>query len=54
MTFDHLKKVSNHITIGDYIKFAKDFDLPLKKEDLSEVFRQKSTRSGNKVDFDVF
>lgn len=40
--------------MGDYLKFCKDFDLPLKKEDLQEVFRQKSTRAGSKVNFGVF
>ena len=36
------------------MKLAKDFDLPLRKQDLLEVFRQKSTRAGNKVNFEVF
>jgi hypothetical protein len=54
MTFDELKVISNTMTVGDYLKFCKDFDLPLKKEDLIEVYRQKSVRAGRKVDFQVF
>lgn len=54
MTFDNLAEVSNLLNIGDYLKFCKDFDLPLKKQDLSEVFRKKSTRASNKVNFEVF
>ena len=42
------------MTVGDYLKLCKDFEIPLKKTDQQEVFRQKSLRSGHKVDFVVF
>ena len=46
--------MDNIITKGDFLKFCKDFDIPLEKKDQQEVFRQKAIRSGIPADIWVF
>lgn len=41
--------------LADYLKFCKDFKMPLSKIQQTEIVRKKSTRNGNKpIDFELF
>ena len=54
-TFDEQREIANSWIVGDYLKFCKDFNIPIKKEDQIEVFRKKKLRAGAKhVDFELF
>jgi hypothetical protein len=40
---------------ADYLKFCKDFKMPLTKLQQTEIVRKKSIRNGNKpIDFELF
>ena len=42
------------MVLGDYNKFCKDFEIPISKEDQKEVFRKKSIKTHNSVNFEKF
>lgn len=45
---------SNRLVLGDFLKFCKDFDVPISNHDQKEVFRKMSIRTNQMVDFEVF
>ena len=37
-----------------YLKFCKDFDIPVRKHDQQEVYRKKSVRAGESINYEKF
>ena len=55
LTFDELKIASNTLTLGDFHKFCKDFELGISKSDQAEIYRRICTKNKIKLaDFRVF
>ena len=44
MTFEEIGKEGAKLTYGDYIKLCQDFGIPLKKEQLTELYRIRIKR----------
>lgn len=40
--FDDLKEIMNEVDLGEYMKFCKDFEIPLSKSKITEVFKKTS------------
>jgi len=40
--FDDLKEIMNQVDLGEYTKFCKDFDIPLTKTKITEIFKKSS------------
>jgi hypothetical protein len=49
-----MHKLHHRIIQGDFLKFCKDFDIPITKKDQMEVYRKISIKHNLKVNFDVF
>jgi hypothetical protein len=41
--FDDLKEIMNEVDLGEYTIFCKDFNIPLSKSKITEVFKKSST-----------
>jgi len=55
LTFDQIDLQHKVILPADYLKFCKDFKMPLSKIQQTEIVRKKSIRNGNKpIDFELF
>ena len=39
---------------GDFLKFCKDFEIPITKKDQMEVYRKISIKNNLQVNFEVF
>mmetsp|Transcript_33504 Transcript_33504/g.51466 ORF Transcript_33504/g.51466 Transcript_33504/m.51466 type:complete len:198 (+) Transcript_33504:324-917(+) len=53
-TFDEIEKFNKKWLIGDFLKFCKDFQIPLPKIDQKEVFRRKVIRPNKSLTFEHF
>lgn len=40
--FDDLKEIMNEVDLGEYMIFCKDFQIPLSKAKLTEIFKKSS------------
>ncbi|CDW91270.1 UNKNOWN [Stylonychia lemnae] len=40
--FDDLKEIMNEVDLGEYTKFCKDFEIPLSKAKITEIFKKCS------------
>jgi hypothetical protein len=40
--FDDLKEIMNEVDLGEYMKFCKDFEVPLSKAKITEIFKKTS------------
>ena len=49
-----MKQIHHKLIQGDFLKFCKDFDIPITKKDQMEVYRKISIRNNLKVDFEVY
>ena len=54
-TFDEQSKFNNAFKPADWLKFCKDFQMPLTRAEQQDVARRKATRNGNQpIDFELF
>ena len=40
--FDDLREIMNEVDLGEYMIFCKDFQIPLTKSKLTEIFKKTS------------
>lgn len=54
-TFEKMTKIHATMIISDFVKFCKDFELPVTKKDQMEVFRKIAVKTNIKeIQFDTF
>lgn len=51
--FDDLKEIMNEIDLGEFMIFCKDFNIPLSKSKLTEIFKKCSV-ANKPMKFDNF
>lgn len=54
MSFDEIGKEGTRMAYGDYIKLCADFLIPLKKEQLTEIYRVRVKRGNQAMEFSTF
>ena len=52
-TFDEMSRNASYMTMGEFIIFCKDFNIPLKSSKVKELFKRQ-VRESKQVDFNVF
>ncbi|TNV86586.1 hypothetical protein FGO68_gene4941 [Halteria grandinella] len=54
MTFDEIGKEGAKLAYGDYIKLCQDFQIPLKKDQLTELYRIRIKRGAQNMEYETF
>lgn len=44
----------NTMNLGELLKFCKDFEVELTKQDVTDLYRKKSLRTNNPLFYDTF
>ena len=52
-TFEEIKQNYDHLNISEFMKFCQEFNIPVKREVLNEVYKKTATFS-NKMNYDQF
>ena len=52
-SFEDIKKETFNMNAGDYVKFCKDFEVPINKTKLVEIYK-KSAKFAREMSFDHF
>ena len=54
-TFEEISKQDKIMGNSEFFKFCKDFEIPIERNILLEIYRKKCKRNGNKqIDYDTF